>query len=55
MGAFIALGLLSSTEAIKVGRAAFFLSITIYLCAFGALGLRVRHDARSGRARSSPA
>jgi O-antigen ligase len=35
MGAFIAMGMLSSTEAIKVGRAAFFLSITVYLCAFG--------------------
>ncbi len=35
MGAFIAMGMLSTTEAIKVGRAAFFLSITVYLCAFG--------------------
>jgi O-antigen ligase len=35
MGAFIAMGMLSSTEAIKIGRAAFFLSITVYLCAFG--------------------
>ncbi len=35
MGAIIGLGLLSSIEAIKPGRAAFFLGITIYLCAFG--------------------
>ncbi len=35
MGAFIAMGMLSTTEALKVGRAAFFLSITVYLCAFG--------------------
>ena len=35
MGALISLGLLSCVEATKPGRAAFFLAITIYLCAFG--------------------
>jgi O-antigen ligase len=35
MGGIIAMGILSSTEAIKAGRAALFLGITIYLCAFG--------------------
>jgi O-antigen ligase len=35
LGAFIALGMLSSMEATKPGRAAYFLAITAYLSAFG--------------------
>ena len=35
MGVFIALNLLSTIEAVDLGRAAFFLGVTIYLCGLG--------------------
>ena len=35
MGAFIALNLLSIMEAVDIGRAAFFMGVTIYLCGLG--------------------